>query len=68
MVSRPSSSAVAWVTATSLEEVNGVGGSATRPSASKPARASSKAVCGSLGSSSAVLPKNESSAVPVYSG
>jgi hypothetical protein len=59
---------VACVTATSLEEVKGVGGKATRPSASKPARASSKAACGSLGSSSAYLPKNESRAVPVYSG
>ena len=41
MFFRPSLSAVALVTATSLEDVNGVGGKAVRPSAAKPFLASS---------------------------
>ena len=61
-------SAVSFVTATSLELTNGVGGSAVRSFSAKPALAWSKASPSSLGSSSAVNPKNDSSAVPVYSG
>ena len=64
----PSRSAVFFVTATSLEDVNGVGGNAISPLRAKPRRASRKAACGSFGRSSGVRPKNDSSAVPVYSG
>ena len=41
MFFRPSLSAVSLVTATSLEEVNGVGGNAVRPSVSNSVLASS---------------------------
>ena len=61
-------SAVSFVTATSFELVNGVGSSAVRSFSAKPALASSNALASSLGSSSAFTPKNDSSAVPVYSG
>ena len=63
-----SRAAVSLVTATSLLEVNGVGGNATSPRSAKPCLASAYASCGSLGSSPGCLPKNDSSAVPVYSG
>ncbi len=68
MFFRPSLSAVAFVTATSLEEVNGVGGNAVIPSLAKSALTWSKATCGSLGIWSDFTSKNEPSAVPVYSG
>ena len=51
-----------------FELVNGVGGSAVRPSFAKPFLASSKAACGSVGMSADATPKNDPSAVPVYSG
>jgi hypothetical protein len=68
MFFRPYLSAVAFVTATSLESVNGVGGNAVRPSFSKFDLARSYASIGSLGSLSAGVLKNDSKAVPVYSG
>ncbi len=61
-------SAVACVTATSLEEVNGVGGSAVMPSLAMSCLTSSYAACGSFGIFAPERPKNEPSAVPVYSG
>ena len=65
---RPSFSAVSCVTATSLDEVNGVGGNAVMPSSANLDFASSYAAAGSLGRSFVGTSKNDSSAVPVYSG
>ncbi len=65
---RPSRCAVSRVTAISLDEVNGVGGRARMPSASNSVRTRSYASRGSRGSCSVGTSKNDSSAVPVYSG
>ena len=56
------------MTPTSFELVNGVGGSAVRFFLAKSAFVSSNASCGSFGISFDVTPKNDPSAVPVYSG
>ena len=64
----PSLSAVCCVTATSLDEVNGVAGNAVMPCSANFDLTSSYAAAGSLGRSFVGTSKNDSSAVPVYSG
>ena len=64
----PSSSAFSLVRPTSLELVNGVGGSAVIFFFAKSALACSYASCGSFGISFDGTSKKDPSAVPVYSG